>query len=315
MDIPSPNKNQLGMTLIEVLIAISLLAMISLGITSLMTGSLVTTDEIKAEDQDRLSIETFFNRFEYDFQHQYSPLFFSNIHPKFLGFQNIEESELPAEEMAKLQAIRTRYQSSERFSFPSTNMLPIAVLRSNQPDEFTFIAESNNKFSGSEPGERYSRFHWVRYSVGPSEREGVTGNSIFRESWPANLYYEQRPEGGPPTVRYAVLDHVISFSVTFWNPENREFIRNLNEIPGGEHFLRAIKIDLAYQNIYEQEEIYSRIYRPLFPFFIPESQDEIGRLQSAAGIGPGAIPAAISSGSPGSSENGEGGEDSGDSNP
>lgn len=269
---------QKGMTLVEILISLAILAFLSISVSEMVTNSLEMTEDVKVTDSDRLKVETFFSRFEYDFQHQYSPLFFSNPENKFLLIQSNQIEGIPKEQMEILQRIFERYQTSERFAMPSETMLPIPIFRSPNSDEFEFLTSGQRPRIKNRPISRYS---WVRYFLGPTPNgsvEGGTGTSIYRSSSPLNPYDTRRPDPEQAQT-FRVLDNVVSLDFQFWNGQRREFSRPLPMIPGGENFLRAVQLTLVYKEISGVETSYTRIFRPLFPFFIPESPEQILQLQ------------------------------------
>ena len=69
-------KAERGFTLIEVLIAIALLSVLSLGIINFSEFVITSSDSTIEEDKDFLQIETALSRLEWDFSQIYTPLAF-----------------------------------------------------------------------------------------------------------------------------------------------------------------------------------------------------------------------------------------------
>ena len=70
-------KEQNGFTLIEVIISITLLALMMVYMVNIIDNSIKTKESVLAEDKDFMQIETALARFDLDFSQIYSPLFFS----------------------------------------------------------------------------------------------------------------------------------------------------------------------------------------------------------------------------------------------
>jgi prepilin-type N-terminal cleavage/methylation domain-containing protein len=71
--------NQRGFTLLEILIAITLLAFITLGVVSITEDATNTKDRTIEINKNNLQVETAMSRFEWDFSQIYSPLYFSQV--------------------------------------------------------------------------------------------------------------------------------------------------------------------------------------------------------------------------------------------
>lgn len=78
-------SDQKGFTLLEILIAIVLLAFITFGVVSVTENAMNTKDRTTETNANNLQIETAMSRFEWDFSQIYSPLYFSTV----MNYQNL----------------------------------------------------------------------------------------------------------------------------------------------------------------------------------------------------------------------------------
>jgi len=70
--------NQAGFTLLEVLIAITILSLLMVSIYSVIENSTTTKDRIITEDRDKMQLEMAFARIETDLEYIYSPLYYES---------------------------------------------------------------------------------------------------------------------------------------------------------------------------------------------------------------------------------------------
>ena len=79
MSVSNPRGlHERGFTLIEILIAITILSFITIGVVTITENSMLTKDRTTQLNADNLQIETAMSRFEWDFSQIYSPMYFSS---------------------------------------------------------------------------------------------------------------------------------------------------------------------------------------------------------------------------------------------
>ena len=66
-----------GLTIIEIMIAVFLLGMVMISVINSTSTSFDMRDATVKINKENLSIETAMDRMSWDFEHQYTPLFFS----------------------------------------------------------------------------------------------------------------------------------------------------------------------------------------------------------------------------------------------
>jgi prepilin-type N-terminal cleavage/methylation domain-containing protein len=72
-------SNDRGFTLIEILIAITIMAFMTMGVVSITQNAADTMDRTTVLNKNNLQIETALSRFEWDFSQIYSPMYFSSV--------------------------------------------------------------------------------------------------------------------------------------------------------------------------------------------------------------------------------------------
>lgn len=265
-----------GFTLIEVLIAISLLSVLSLGIVNFSEFVITSSDSTIEEDKDYLQIETALARLEWDFSQIYTPLAFDIL---------MNPAQMTPDEGEIYNQLIDIYQRNQRFSQISYDGLPVPIFENPEKDEFIFLTTSNRRKVANT---KQSRFAWVRYSLVPddfSNDEIAVGETSAGEDDSSTL-----DGGGSALVRQiyntdvfaptdipwndvktqVLLRRVESFKFEFWNPQTQKFVENLDTIKNGIHRIYGIKVSVNFFDILGLERYTERIYRPLFPDFQPE---------------------------------------------
>lgn len=251
-------KNQCGFTLLEILIAITLLSFVMLGVISVTENSTVTKERVSREDRESLQIETAMAKLQFDFNHIYTPLFFD---VKMLFDEDKEELN---------QLIQSRYQQNERFDFPDYHSRPIPRFSAPEKDTFEFFTLSNRrKFQN----QKQSRYNWVKYTVesvkDPTDSTKET-KAFVRYASADNPYANERLDTSrmKPQV---LLENIEKLVFTFWDKRNQKWQDSLEYIENGENLIRGLKIEIQWKDSEERELTTTRIFRALFPEFTPEN--------------------------------------------
>lgn len=291
-------RSEQGLTLLEIMIAIVLLAFVMFGVIAIIDNSQNTKDRTIQLDRDNLQIETAMSRIEWDFSQIWSPLYFSQ---KFTG--NLDPSTNPGvEEIAYL------YENHPRFRQPSKEGLPIPKFLLREKNEIIFLTTANRR---KLEDQKQSHFMWVRYYVGEStiQEEGAgeekTVKSLMRQVFPEDPWAKE--ELTIDTTRSAVLlENVENVEFTFWNKATKKWESNLSTIIDGEALWRGMQVNLTWFDSKGQERKASRWLRPLWPSVIP--QDPAPNVQGGGqGGNQGGTPGSAQGGTSGSTTNGQGG--------
>jgi len=275
-------SNQQGFTLLEILIAITLLAFITLGVVNITDNAVVTMERTSEINKNNLQAETAMSRFEWDFSQLYSPLFFStqrnlaqltnNTNPNAGNNTNTN-----LEYQTYLEQIQLRFQNNEHFSGISKEGLPIPRFFSPEKDVFEFFTSSNRR---KIENTKQSHFAWVRYSLAnqePDEDKEQNSNipkslkSFVRYFYADDPYDNERIDIESNKIKGAVLlKNVEQLQFQFWDPTKRKWETSLRSIMGAENLLRGVKILLTWYDDSGNKRSLERIFRPLWPMVAPK---------------------------------------------
>ncbi len=272
-------SNQTGFTLIEILIAIFLLAFVSIGIVSITSDSQQTKERTVEKDRDNLQIETALSRFEWDFSQIYSPLYFSQ-QLQLVGDPNGQQQVTP-EQQQVYEAIMNRYLQMETFAFSNQDGIPVPRFHSEDKSSFEFFTSSNRR---KMQNQKQSNFAWVLYSlvdtpesqnddeVNPNAGQITkTGKSFARFIQADDPYGDKRIDKDKLKAQI-LLNNVESVEFQFWNPQTLKFETNLQTIQNGFHLLRGIKLIISWYDKAGIKRTATKIYRPLWPAVVPQDQ-------------------------------------------
>lgn len=256
------NHGQSGFTLIEILIAITLLSFVMLSVVSITDSSITTTNRVTSEDTEYLQVETAMNRVDWDISQAYSPLYFSH---------EMKPQNLTAEEGEAYNRLVSNYQNNDRFAFPSYDALPVPTYKAEDKNTITFFTTSNRR---KLKNIKQSHFAWVQYTLESDDRINSTDKNsakgvFVRKFAPNDVYNTEAVEWGNIKSQ-VLLRNVESVLFEFWNPTTRKWVDNLDLIKNGNHLFRGVKLTLEWIDPDGIETKFIRVFRPLFPNFQPE---------------------------------------------
>lgn len=254
-----------GFALIEVLIATFLLAMVLFAFGQITSNSVNTKDRVIAEDREYLQMLTVFSRMQTDFEHAYSPLYFS---------KRFDPNPQSPDDVRMAQFLNSKYSNNKNFGFTNSEMQPIPIYKDPGPGQIEFFTFANRrKIENS----KQSQFSWVSYQLKSNEKEedGKVGlNSLMRQE-SANNIYSKDETLFEDVKSYPLANNIKELKFEFWEDKNRKWVSKLSEVGDGEYLLRGIKVNLTWQHSEGDEIEEERIFRPLFPYFIPENIQEL----------------------------------------
>lgn len=233
-------KNNSGFTLIEILVAITILAFLMFGIFQMISSGQSIKDSVVAEDNEFLSLERAMGRIESDLNQIYSPLYFS--------FYNKNQ----------------KRSYSQNFPQYTHDMLLIPTIQSDSPSDLLFFSTANRRRLENSKESRYS---WISYSLDPSNK-----GTIIRRVLNRNIYVSEFDIDKFKS--FSLLSNVKSFVFEFWNPKKKEFVSSLKELTRPIHLL-ALKVTITWVDSNKKEWISSRIVKPVWPFFNTKNEQKI----------------------------------------
>lgn len=252
----SIHHNQKGFSLIEILIAITLLAVMMVGVISFSNNSSQTVDRVVKEDAELLQREMALNIFDWDFSNIYSPLYFSDAATmKLTGW---ERSGITMDD----QGPKNAFVTNKRFPLASKDQLPVPLFTSPEKSTFEFFTSSNRR---KVKNARQSIYAWVRYTLKPMKEEGnAPGLSSLVRYFDAHDPYN--PDLDLETTKeYVLLNNVKSLEFKFWNPKSQKYSDTLSEVDGGKYDLAGIKVTLSVIDRNKNEIKVERTFRNSWP--------------------------------------------------
>jgi len=67
-----------------------------------------------------------------------------------------------------------------------------------------------------------------------------------------------------------ILKRVKSLQFSFWHPQKAKFVEHLRDLPAPA-VLRAVKVNLSWEDLAGQEQVFERIIRVVWPYFNPQA--------------------------------------------
>lgn len=298
--------NEKGFTLLEILIAIVLLAFITIGVVSVTENAFNTKERTGEVNKDNLAIETAMSRFEWDFSQIYSPLYFTTImnfnQPAGTppGNAPIPDPENPnpggiapqinPNLQAYAEAINTRLQLNEHFMGISKDGALIPRFYAPEKNLFEFFTTSNRR---KLENTKQSHFAWVRYTLADPDPKLAKENdnpdinipkglkNFVRYFTADNPYDEKRinPEDGK--IKAAILlENVESLEFQYWDYTKKKWETSLKAIQNGESLVRGVKLIISWYDSQGMKRKSERLFRSHWPMVTP--QDDAAAPATAA---------------------------------
>ena len=300
--------NNRGFTLIEILIAITLLAFITLAVVSVTENAFLTKDRTTELNKNNLQIETAMSRFEWDFSQIYSPLYFSTVmnlnqnntnqfgndggatngivqdQGGAQGTQGATQGGINSPMMQQyFEQLVTRFERNEHFSSVSKEGFPVPRFYSPDKSTFEFFTSSNRR---KLENTKQSHFAWVRYALAPQQELSNDDDNEESASIPKSLkslvrYYTADDPYSDKRINIedvervkgaVLLRNVESLEFQFWDFNRRKWETNIKTVPGGENLLRGIRMIVVWYDSTGNKRTNSRIFRTHWPMVTPQDQ-------------------------------------------
>lgn len=261
-------KENKGFSLIEILVAITLLAIMMIYIVNITNDAVKTKESVTFEDRDYLQIETALNRFELDFTQIYSPLFFEGLKKENKTFDDPDSNP---------ETDSTIYRPTPNFPLVTSENSPVPIIENPNNYTLSFLSLSNRR---KVQNAKESLFVWVRYEVRSSEKEKDDEESKLRN------------EGSYELVRYTIatdiyrqdldwekekpqilLKYIKKLSFLFWDETKEDYVDKIRLLTNP-NLLRGVKIIFTWINPSGGETEITREFRPLWPSFNTKKDEE-----------------------------------------
>lgn len=294
-----PWLNSRGFTLIEVLLAITVLSLLMVYVFSMVDSSTTTKETIVAEDREFVQILTAFDRLEMDISQIFSPLYFT--------IEEITRTTpglgIASELLQNSQDPDKRYRPTEQFPRLSHKYQPIPIVENENPTSLIFMTASNRRKALDIPESRYT---WVAYNLrspeqddndlfaGENTRENT--QNLVRATVASNPYdddidWSEHRE-------HVLLKGVKDFKFEFWNQATQRFVSLTREDPLDPLSPRLIRVSFTWVSPNGDEIDFLKSFRPLWPKFDRQAEQaqiirvmqETARLRRQDENNPGAPP-------------------------
>ncbi|MDO9183237.1 MAG: prepilin-type N-terminal cleavage/methylation domain-containing protein [Bacteriovorax sp.] len=269
-------RKQSGFTLIEVLIAITLLAFISLYTYKMIDTNLDTKEKVLKEDQLLIQTLTAIGRIDSDVSQIYSPLYsYSRETPN-------ADSSLAYQENTTAKGL---------FDGKTKNAMIVPLFQSEDKSSLLFLTASNRRKIADA---KESRYTWVKYSMrrtdtshqekDESNLNTLGENELIRQTIATNLY---SPDLNWSDVKAQVLlTQIKSIEYSFWDEKAKKFTTSIQDLNENKNSIRSLKLNLVWVDEDNHEQKIEKIFRILYPYFTPKVDD----LKTSGAYGGGAVP-------------------------
>jgi len=254
-------KKNKGFTLVEVLVAITLLSFMMVGIYTVTENSINTKDTVIKEDREFLQLYTFGHRLNQDISQIYSPLYFSSTEIK--RDRSFEKSDT-FDRYSNNPAQNNRFIPTRMFPVVTVKNQPVPILEQDNKSDITFLTASNRRFI---EGQKQSPYALVRYSLetDPEPIAEETSMIVRRTNklgvWLGDI---EMDEFKPYTLLRGVKDLIFEF----WSRKDEKWVDNIRLLPPEERYTpRAIKVTVTFVDTSGAEMTSLRVFRPFWPYF------------------------------------------------
>lgn len=297
-----------GFTLLEILIAIAILAFISLGLVDITENAAQTKERTTEINANNLQIETAMNRLEWDVSQIYSPLYFSTVMNTNVAANQTQFGDgtdvagAQAGVQAGVQAgaqggaaqqpnpylqqyyeqLVQRFQQNEHFIAVSKEGFPIPRFYAPEKNVFEFFTSSNRR---KVENQKQSHFAWVRYSLaeqdplpedargaGKSEVQIPPGLKSLVRYYSADNPYDTKRINVEEVKGAVLLRNVEQLEFQFWDFQRRKWETSLRTIQGGESVIRGVRILMTWYDSTGNKRTISRVFRTHWPMVTPVDQ-------------------------------------------
>lgn len=274
---PITPENHNGFSLIEVIVAITLLSFIMVLVIQTTDSSINTKEKILAEDKDILQAEMAIERMDLDFTQIYSPLYFSAPKAKRLGRGRNYYGQNNSQEEKTFP-----FKPSKNFPKETKHGYPVPRI-DNDRGTLSFLTSSNRrKFEDI----KQSNYAWVKYSLRNStlktEREELNAikdlapYELIRTFIAGDIY--NRDFDWTKHKSHLLMRYVKKLKFQFWHSKRKKWVDRLRELPQKDaEVLRAVKITIVWVDKDKVENKVTRISRPLWPYY--DTKNDSGQQQ------------------------------------
>lgn len=258
---------QSGFTLIEVLIAITILAFLMAGVYTIVSNSVDTKDRVLAEDKSFVQVMRAFDRLQGDVAQLWTPLY---SHAKYNATIERARAQQAGQEFKP-----SPFKATDRFPFETVTGKPAPAIVSEEKSEIIFFTAANRrKLQNS----KQSRYAWVKHSLRKSDNVVTSDDApdagqsewirTFQNEnlWDENFNFDDTP----PQV---LLRGVKALEFNFWDQRSEKWVDRLQDSTDPD-LLHVLKVKLTWIDPDGAEQTFERVMRPIWPVFDTKKDEE-----------------------------------------
>lgn len=262
-------NNQDGFTLLEVLIAITILSLLMVSIYSVIENSTTTKDKIIAEDRDKMQLEMALARLETDLEYIYSPLYYESTQKEDTALYTKAFKKAPPgqeqnndDQNSIYDEKKSRYDSLEQYVGLSESGKPIPKIISDDSKSLVFFSSAGRRLIKNS---KQSKFTWIKYIV-VNSKDPLNKDAplvLMRSTITENIYNDELD--WDKVKAQPLLENIKELSFSFYDEKREKYVDTIKELTVSPQTPRLIKVTIVYQS--ENGEIYEgeRTFRPIWP--------------------------------------------------
>jgi prepilin-type N-terminal cleavage/methylation domain-containing protein len=252
-------KNNQGFSLLEILISITLLAIMMVYVIDITNDGLETKDTVLAEDQELFQVEMAVNRIVTDISHMYNPLLYAAEKSNKKG-EDTEESDFFEK--------NPDYNASKKFPKVTVNGLLVPVYEAEDKDTIIFLSAVNRR---KVRDIKQSNYVWIKYDLRSStitedDKKRTDGDYEIIRYFNANDPYKEDFDWDN-TKPQLLLRHVKELQFSYWHSERRKWVDTIRELPSKDNIIRGISLKLVWIDNYGAPQEVNRIIKINWPYF------------------------------------------------
>ncbi len=258
-------SNQKGFSLLEIIIALTIMGFLSISLFTITNDNIDTKEEVVKEDREFLQVYTAMYRLDKDFSEIYSPLYYSSL--EITGKNSNSNDPYGSNTSYDQQESTAKYKfvTTENFPVATVKNIPVPAVTQEDKTSLRFMTASNKRFFEDQ---KQSRHAWVEYYLAPDDREelATADFQLMRREVKTNIYdpnldFEKVPG-------HVLLRGIKEFKLEFYSRDQEKWVDNLRYITTNEKYTpRSMRVTMTWIDSNKIENTQIRIFRPYWPYF------------------------------------------------
>jgi prepilin-type N-terminal cleavage/methylation domain-containing protein len=262
-NLSSTIKSNLGFTLIEVLIAITVLSFISFSTYKMVDTNTSTKDRVIKEDRQIVQTLTAVGRLDSDISQMVNPLY---SYSKLVPTASSNPDDIYAD---------NNTNANGAFDGKTKNGALIPQFKSEDKSTIIFFTQANRRKMADT---KESRFAWIKYSLKPMEPDpdNPDDNSaglyeLIRQSVSTDIYNSTIDWSKPRP--QTVMGKIKNLEFSFWDERGKKYTSSLQDLNENKYLIRSIKVKLIWIDDDKHEQKLEKSFRILHPYFNTKQDD------------------------------------------